>query len=47
MHGSHGKRNDYMGIWLDYSIPGEVHISMEKYLKGVIKDIPEKITETP
>ena len=30
MHGSRGKRHDYQGMWLDYSIPGEVRISMEK-----------------
>ena len=28
IHGSRGKRYDYMGMWLDYSILGEVHISM-------------------
>ena len=22
MHGSRGKRHDYLGMWLDYSIPG-------------------------
>ena len=35
MHGSRGKRHDYLGMWLNYSIPGEVHISMEEYLRGV------------
>ena len=29
IHGSRGKRHSYLGIWLDYSIPGEVRISME------------------
>ena len=29
MHGSRGKRHNYLGMWLDYSIPGEVRISME------------------
>ena len=29
MHGSSGKRHDYLGMWLDYSTPGEVRISME------------------
>ena len=29
MHGLHGKKHNYLGIWLDYSIPGEVRISME------------------
>ena len=30
MHGSHWKRNDYLGMWIDYSVPGEVRISMEE-----------------
>ena len=47
MHGSCGKRHDYLGMWLDYSIPGEVRISMEEYLRGVLDDFPEEITETP
>ena len=47
IHGSRGKRNDYLGMWLDYSIPGEVRISMEEYLRGVLYDLPEEITETP
>ena len=47
MHGSRGKIHDYMRIWLDYSIPGEVLISMEEYLTGVLDDLPEEITETP
>ena len=33
MHGSCGKRHDYLGMWIDYSIPGEVQISMEEYLR--------------
>ena len=32
MHRSCGKRHDYLGMWLDYSIPGEVRISTEEYL---------------
>ena len=45
MHGSQGKRHYYLGIWLDYSIPGEVRISMEEYLRGLLDDFPEEITE--
>ena len=47
MHRSRGKRHDYLGMWLDYSIPGEVRISMEEYLRGLLKNFPEEITETP
>ena len=47
MHGSRGKRHDCLGMWIDYSIPGEVRISMEEYLRGVIDDFPEEIIEAP
>ena len=47
MHGSRGKRHDYLEMWIDYSIPGEMHISMEEYLRGVLDDFTEEITETP
>ena len=47
MHGSRRKRHDYLVMWLDYSIPEEVRISMEEYLRGVLDDFPEEITETP
>ena len=47
IHGSRGKRHDYLGMWLDYSVPGEVRISMEEYLRGVLDDFLEEITETP
>ena len=47
MHGSRGKRHYYLGMWLDYSIPGEVRISVEEYLRGVLDNFPADITETP
>ena len=47
MNGSRGKIHDYLGMWLDYSIPGEVRIYVEEYLMGVLDDFPEDITETP
>ena len=34
-------------MWLDYSIPREVRIYMEEYLRGVPDHFPEEITETP
>ena len=33
-------------MWIYYSIPGEVRIYMEEYLRGVIDEFPEEITET-
>ena len=47
MHGSREKRHYYLGMWIDYSIPGEVRIYMEEYLRGVLDDFLEEITETP
>ena len=47
MHGSRWKRHDYLGMWLDYSIPDEVRISTEEYLRGVLDNFQEEITETP
>ena len=47
MHGSRGKRHDYLEMWLDYSIPGELRIYMEEYLRGVLDYFLEEITETP
>ena len=41
MHGSRRKRHNYLGMWLYYSIPGEVHIFMEEYLRGVLYYLPE------
>ena len=32
---------------MDYSIPGEVRISMTEYMRVVLEDLPEEITETP
>ena len=46
MHGSRGKMHDYLGMWLDYSLPGVLRISMEEYLWGVIDEFPEEIMET-
>ena len=40
IHGSHGKRHYYLVMWLNYSIPREVRISMEEYLRGVLNNFP-------
>ena len=47
MHSLRERRHDYLGMWLDYLIPGEVCITMEEYLRGVLDDFPEEITEIP
>jgi hypothetical protein len=44
MRTSQGKKHDYLGINLEYSVPGEVKVSMVDYLKRVITKFPEVIT---
>lgn len=38
-----GKKHEYLGMEFDYSVPGKVRVSMEKYTLGVISEFPEKI----
>ena len=47
MHGSCEKRHNYLRMWLDYSVPGEVRISMGKHLREVLDSFLEEITEIP
>jgi hypothetical protein len=44
MRVSHGKTHDYLGMDLDYLIPGKVQVTMVDYLKRVITEFPEVIT---
>ena len=46
IHGSRWIIHDYMGMWINFSKKGEVQISMEDYLRGVIDDFDEEITKT-
>ena len=46
MHESIGKHRDYLGMWLDFSRKGDVQISMEEYLRGVLENVQEIITMT-
>ena len=34
-------------MWINYSIPEEVRISIEEYLRGVLNNFPDEITEKP
>ena len=47
MHRSRGKMHNYLGMWIYYSIPGEVRIYMEEYLRGFLDEFPGEIPETP
>ena len=48
-----GKKLDYLGMILDYSVPGQVTFRMEKYVKDMVKDFEDAIkkevptTKTP
>jgi hypothetical protein len=46
MHVSRGLVHEYLGMTLDYTVKGEVKITMVDYLKGVIGDFPEVIDGT-
>jgi hypothetical protein len=46
MHVSRGLVHEYLGMSLDYTVKGEVKITMVDYLEGVIGDFPEVIDGT-
>ena len=39
-----GLVHDYLGMTFDYSTPGQVEISMDKYIAKIIDSFPEQIT---
>jgi hypothetical protein len=39
-----GKRHDYLGMWLDFSVPGKLQVDMTYYAKSMCEDFPEKLT---
>ena len=39
-----GKVHDYLGMVLDYSEPGKVKIVMEKYIEGILNEMPADMT---
>ena len=42
---SRGKRHDYLGMILDYSTKGEVHIDMQEYVKKMIEEKLQEFNE--
>jgi hypothetical protein len=46
MNRSRGKVHDYLGMILDFSVPGEVTIDMVNYVRTVIADMPEEMEGT-
>jgi len=43
---SYGKQHDYLGMTFDYSIKGEVNISVADYVKLILHDVPEDMAGT-
>jgi hypothetical protein len=43
---SRGKIHDYLGMILDFSVPGELTIDMVKYVEKIIADMPEEMKGT-
>ena len=35
-----GKKHDYLGILLDYTVKGKVKIDMREYIKSILEDLP-------
>ena len=40
-----GKKHTYAGIYIDYSLPGEVNVSTDSYITGAIKEFPEEMMQ--
>ena len=43
IHGSRGQRHEYLRMRLDFIEKEEVRVFMERFLRGVIEDFPEKV----
>ena len=41
-----GKIHDYLGMTLDFSLPGKVQISMEQYIRNMLSELPEDMEGT-
>ena len=39
-----GLLHDYLGMTLDYSVPGQVSIDMSHYVKKMVKEFPKKLS---
>ena len=39
---THGPLHDYLGMRLDYSVPGQVSINMSHYVKKMVKEFPQE-----
>ena len=41
-----GKKHDYLGLWLDYSLDGKVQVQMFDYIDNMLADLPEDMRGT-
>ena len=41
-----GKKHDYLGMWLDFSLDGKVQVQMFDYIENMLKDLPEDMDGT-
>ena len=41
-----GKKHDYLGMWLDFSLDGKVQIQMFDYIDNMLKDLPDDMCGT-
>ena len=41
-----GKKHDYLGMWLDYSLDGKVQVQMFDYIDNMLEDLPEDMHGT-
>jgi hypothetical protein len=42
----HGKEHDYLGMHIDYTIPGKVKITMIDYIERMLKELPDDMGGT-
>ena len=40
---THGKVHDYLGMTINFTIPGKVTFSMPDYVKGLIHETPDEL----
>ena len=41
-----GKKHDYLGMWLDYSLDGKVQVQMYDYIDNMLAALPEDMRGT-
>jgi hypothetical protein len=39
-----GQKHDYLGMTLDYTLPGTLKVDMTQYVKAIIEEFPENLS---